>query len=265
MQRGDTLSKIAAEYRVSLAALMRVNGMTNRDRHPRRAGDPATDRRRDGPGGGDARARGGGTRGACARRRLPRPLPSPQRAPKACTSCAAGTASSESQPGSASIRQQLIAANDIRDRNLIQVGQQLIIPNATGRAVAVAAATTPSPAVESPVAPPLESPAAVAAEPAAAADLTAALAPAVLANGEPAPVEADDAAEDVADVNALATEQDVLAADPSDYSVSAANEISVQALETLGHYADWLEHTDAAVARSELACRSARLWCWARR
>src|SRR5687768_4128409 len=30
VQRGDTLSKIAAEYRVSLAALMRVNGMTSR-------------------------------------------------------------------------------------------------------------------------------------------------------------------------------------------------------------------------------------------
>ena len=33
----------------------------------------------------------------------------------------------------------------------------------------------------------------------------------------------------------------MLAADPSDYSVSATNEITVQALETLGHYADWLE------------------------
>ena len=30
VQRGDTLSKIAAEYRVSLAALMAANGMTNR-------------------------------------------------------------------------------------------------------------------------------------------------------------------------------------------------------------------------------------------
>ena len=45
----------------------------------------------------------------------------------------------------------------------------------------------------------------------------------------------------MADVNALEIEQDVLAADPSDYSVSATNAITVQALETLGHYADWLE------------------------
>jgi membrane-bound lytic murein transglycosylase D len=52
-------------------------------------------------------------------------------------------------------------------------------------------------------------------------------------------VEAED--EVVADVGALEIEQDALAADPSDYSVSTANEITVQALETLGHYADWLE------------------------
>jgi membrane-bound lytic murein transglycosylase D len=92
---------------------------------------------------------------------------------------------------------------------------------------------------EPPVAAAIESPAAVAAIPASSADVTAALAPAVLENGEPA-VEADDE-EVVADVNALEIEQDVLAADPSDYSVSAANAITVQALETLGHYADWLE------------------------
>jgi membrane-bound lytic murein transglycosylase D len=32
-----------------------------------------------------------------------------------------------------------------------------------------------------------------------------------------------------------------LAADPSDYSVSPGNRITVQALETLGHYATWLD------------------------
>ena len=79
----------------------------------------------------------------------------------------------------------------------------------------------------------------LAAEPVAAADLTAALAPAVLPNGEPMP-ETDEAA-DEANVNALASEQDTLAADPSDYTVSTANQITVQALETLGHYAEWLD------------------------
>jgi membrane-bound lytic murein transglycosylase D len=45
--------------------------------------------------------------------------------------------------------------------------------------------------------------------------------------------------EAVTEVNALAAEQAALAADPSDYSVSG-DTIVVQALETLGHYADWL-------------------------
>jgi membrane-bound lytic murein transglycosylase D len=40
--------------------------------------------------------------------------------------------------------------------------------------------------------------------------------------------------------NALASSQAELAADPSDYSVAADHSIEVQALETLGHYADWL-------------------------
>jgi len=37
------------------------------------------------------------------------------------------------------------------------------------------------------------------------------------------------------------TVQPALSADPSDYSVVANNSIEVQAAETLGHYADWLE------------------------
>jgi membrane-bound lytic murein transglycosylase D len=38
----------------------------------------------------------------------------------------------------------------------------------------------------------------------------------------------------------LSSEQAELAADPSDYLVAADGTIEVQALETLGHYADWL-------------------------
>src|SRR5690606_40609054 len=41
--------------------------------------------------------------------------------------------------------------------------------------------------------------------------------------------------------NALAIVQANLAADPSDYTVGGDGTIRVQALETLGHYADWLE------------------------
>jgi membrane-bound lytic murein transglycosylase D len=235
VQRGDTLSKIAAEYRISLAALMRVNGMTNRSMI--RVGQLI---------------------------RLPMDgvtappdatLVRAEVVPAAATVTPALAATSADgvyvvRRGDSIERiatrlgveaQALIAANDIRDRNLIQVGQQLIIPTAPGAVIAVAAVTTPpSPLAEPPVAVATESPAAVAAEPAASADVTAALAPAVLENGLPAPA-AEAEEEAVADVSALDIEQDVLAADPSDYSVSMTNEITVQALETLGHYADWLE------------------------
>jgi membrane-bound lytic murein transglycosylase D len=54
--------------------------------------------------------------------------------------------------------------------------------------------------------------------------------------------EADPAAHDaiMPEENVLASEQADLAADPSDYLVDADGSIEVQALETLGHYADWL-------------------------
>jgi membrane-bound lytic murein transglycosylase D len=232
VRRGDTLSKIAAEYRVSLAALMRINGMTNRS--VIRVGQMImlpTDGTTAPPDATLARAE-------------------PEAPPAAVVEPALAATSAEGiyvvRRGDSIERiatrlgvdaQALVTANGIRNRNIIQVGQQLIVPNAAGAVVAVADVTAP---VDLPVTQAQASPAAVAAEPVAAADLTAALAPAVLANGEPAPVnERDEPVED--EVSVLAVEQDVLAADPSDYTVNAANEISVQALETLGHYADWLE------------------------
>jgi membrane-bound lytic murein transglycosylase D len=237
VQRGDTLSKIAAEYRVSLAALMSVNGMTNRSMI--RVGQMIrlpTDGVTAPPDATLVRA---------------------EAPPSAAVPVVTPVLASTSAEGVYVVRrgdsieriatrlgvdaQALIAANGIRNRNVIQVGQQLIIPAAPGAVVAMAAVVTqPSPVAEPPVVAPNESPAAIAAAPAASADVTAALAPAVLENGLPAPG-VEDEEEAVADVSALEIEQDVLAADPSDYSVSTTNEITVQALETLGHYADWLE------------------------
>jgi len=54
---------------------------------------------------------------------------------------------------------------------------------------------------------------------------------------EPASVEE---AEEIAPALPLSVQPDLLA-DPSDYSVEADESIEVQAAETLGHYADWLE------------------------
>ncbi len=233
VRRGDTLSQIAAEYRVSLAALMAANGMTNRSvirvgQLVRLPSDGVTAP----PDATLARA--------------PAPAPAAPTPALAATSAEGvyvvrrGDSIERIATRLGLDAQALIAANDIRNRNLIQVGQQLIVPTAPGAVVAVAAAAQVPPAV-APITPATESPAAVAAEPAAAADLTAALAPALLENGEPAPLGEPEDADEAPIVNALAAEQDVLAADPSDYSVAANNEITVQSLETLGHYADWLE------------------------
>ncbi len=238
VQRGDTLSKIAAEYRVSLAALMSVNGMTNRSvirvgQMVRLPTDGAT-------APADA---------TLVRAEVPvAPAAAGAATPSLAATSAEGVYVVRSGDSIERIAtrlgvdaQVLVAANDIRNRTDIQVGQQLIIPTAPGAVVAaVAVVTPPSPAAEPPVVAAAESPAAVAAVPAPSADVTAALAPAVLENGLPAPA-GDSVDEVVANVGALEIEQDVLAADPSDYSVSATNAITVQALETLGHYADWLE------------------------
>ncbi|HEX7235929.1 MAG TPA: LysM peptidoglycan-binding domain-containing protein [Gammaproteobacteria bacterium] len=242
VQRGDTLSKIAAEYRVSLAALMRVNGMTNRS--VLRVGQKILLPSDGVTAPADA---------TLVRAEAPAAPPAAAEVtPALATTSAEGIYVVRRGDSIERIAtrlgvdaHQLIAANEIRNRNVIQVGQQLIIPTAPGAVVALAAATTPPSPVttDAPVVAASQSPAAVAAAPAASADVTAALSPAVLANGQPsAPAGVTEPeGEAVADINALDAEQDVLAADPSDYSVSATNEITVQALETLGHYADWLE------------------------
>jgi membrane-bound lytic murein transglycosylase D len=231
VRRGDTLSGIAAEYRVSLAALMRVNGMSGRD--VIRVGQLIKL-----PLDGPAPA-------AVAVTRAEAP-PAPPPTPALATTTAEGVYVVRRGDSIARIATrlgvdpaELIAVNGIRNGNVIQIGQQLIIPTAAAAAAVVAAANVPAPA-----APGAEVPLSVGppvAEPVAAADLTAALAPAVSSSGEPTDTEADAADDEPGDVNALAAEQDVLAADPSDYTVSADNEITVQALETLGHYGDWLE------------------------
>ena len=236
VRRGDTLSGIASEYRVSLAALMRVNGMSGRD--VIRVGQLIKL-----PLDGSAPV-------AVAVARAEAPAPAP--APALATTTAEGVYVVRRGDSIARIADrlgvdaaELVAVNGIRNRNVIQIGQQLIIPTATAAGAVIVAADVPTPAVPVPGAAPgaVTAPGTVppVAETVPAADLTAALAPAVTSSGEPSEATADAADDEPGDVNALAAEQDVLAADPSDYSVSTDNEITVQALETLGHYGEWLE------------------------
>jgi membrane-bound lytic murein transglycosylase D len=235
VRRGDTLSGIAAEYRVSLAALMRVNGLGAKD--TLRVGQlinlPVT---------------------AGSAPPSPTLLASdePEARPPVSSVVPAGA------PGTYTVRRGdtiakiaqrlgvdangLLAANSIKNGNLIIVGQTLRVPGSAGvEAVPVLAANVEPVAV---------TPAAAVLAPAAAGasatvidpeELAAALAPAVSPDDEAGPVDQALETAEEGEVNALATTQVELAADPSDYSVAANNQIQVQALETLGHYADWLK------------------------
>lgn len=165
---------------------------------------------------------------------------------------------------------RLLANNGIRDKNRIYVGQELRIGTSVDEteAVTIDAALVGTESSE-PDAVALEPQPAEAVAAAAVATPAATAAPAPVL--EPGPLEfqpaeripeapvfvvnSDDTlAADAAlaavtdslepefpeDENVLSSAQAEMAADPSDYFVSADNTIEVQALETLGHYADWL-------------------------
>jgi membrane-bound lytic murein transglycosylase D len=100
----------------------------------------------------------------------------------------------------------LVALNNLRSSNRIRAGQRLRLPAA---GPAPAPASTPEPAVVAAVAP-----GGAAAEEAPAGGIASML---------------------------LGTIQTALLSDPSDYSVADDNTIEIHPLETLGHFADWLE------------------------
>jgi membrane-bound lytic murein transglycosylase D len=236
VRRGDTLSQIASEYRVSLAALMRVNGFTGRDML--RVGQTIKLPLEAAIGGRFAAADEASAPPA-ATAIVARTEPEARKAPvtAAVTSTDDGKTVYVVRNGDSIEKiakrvgvdaDALLAANSIRNRNLIIAGQTLVLPGADGTATVAANVEVAPPAEDS-----------TGDEALGTADLAAALAP---AGGEKsaAPAESAGTFGDAAEaVNALSTEQAVLAADPTDYSVSTTNQITVQALETLGHFADW--------------------------
>ena len=122
--------------------------------------------------------------------------------------------------------EDLLARNAIADADRIYIGQELMVGGAVEEALAESTAEVPGVA------------AAVVEE--SATDVGPAPAPPPRAvPGAEAQAAADEEAADA--VNVLASDQAELAADPSDYLVREDGTIEVQALETLGHYADWLE------------------------
>ena len=252
VQRGETISGIAARYRVSQNALVELNNLRSRNfiregqvlRLPGSNGSrPITLAQRDGLPSGDGDTyivRAGDSIDRIARMY--------------------GVSA-----------QDLLARNAIADAGRIYIGQELIVGGAAG---AVASEpTAPEPIVAAvaeeesvsadepaPAVPPQSAASAPTAEsallpfeepgiePERVAISEAAPESATVADSESepqvmvavaAPALADAEAGDA--VNVLASDQAELAADPSDYLVRADGTIEVQALETLGHYADWLQ------------------------
>jgi membrane-bound lytic murein transglycosylase D len=230
VRSGETLSGIAQTYRVSVAALIRANGLNNRGLI--RAGQM---------------------------------LNLPQGSNAAPVSVAAADAA-EPRGGEYIVRSgdsvdriarrfgidqaELLSANNIDDRNRIYVGQVLRLPGEDGdlgapevlpaMAAAVADTLLPAAVADEPIGvePVADEPVVVepVAEETSGIDISA-----VAANIEAAtlPLDVENAEADL-ESNVLASTQAPLAADPSDYTVAADDTIEVQDVETLGHYADWL-------------------------
>jgi len=102
---------------------------------------------------------------------------------------------------------------------------------------------------QAPEAPPPSAPAPVAPAPIAIASASPAVAPSALAAAKPltpTPTAAPEAPRDVAPETESSAPP---APDPSNYAVSGGNRITVQADETLGHYAEWLEVRPNALRR----------------
>ncbi|MBT8441877.1 MAG: LysM peptidoglycan-binding domain-containing protein [Gammaproteobacteria bacterium] len=207
VERGDSLSLIAARYDTSVSELMTINNL--RSRHKIRVGQVINLPYKAGataiPADADVYiVRSGDTISEIATR--------------------AGVKQSE-----------LLAMNSLASGNRIYAGQQLIIR------AAPAAAASASPTVAEP-------PTVVAAEPAPEPVQVAAA-----AEPEPEPEPTMAIVESGADdsnqqesgeqegLPASAGADSALLADPSDYLVSADGTIEIQAAETLGHFADWLD------------------------
>jgi membrane-bound lytic murein transglycosylase D len=222
VRRGETLSAIAGQYRLSVDTLVRANGLRSQNfiREGQMLTLPVTS-----PGSavvlasavdasGQYTVRRGDSIAAIARR----------------LGVAEGT---------------LLAANGIRDKNRIFEGQTLNVPGVGSEAIAqndVAVVLASNNVTET------SSSLASEGNLALAANIVAEPVDFLLdveAEAEPAADEQaetiDEDAEPTLDSNVLASMQARLAADPSDYSVSGDNRIEVQSLETLGHYADWLQ------------------------
>ncbi|MFQ5417990.1 MAG: LysM peptidoglycan-binding domain-containing protein, partial [Myxococcota bacterium] len=235
VRRGDTLSTIARRYRVRERELVTANNLRSRHRiragqvlvlPDHAAGGSRTVARSARPADGIYRVRRGDSLSIIARR----------------------FGVSESS---------LVAENSLRNRHRIAVGQRLRIPGAKPVVVAAVAPSSQAqkPAVPAPrriaeTPPPAPDPAPAAtpvSPPSSAAIGVTASRPAAAAAPGTALTAA--AAASVATPRAAKLPANVPIPDPSDYAVGGGNRITVQATETLGHYAEWLEIATSRLRR----------------
>ncbi|MEE8542637.1 MAG: LysM peptidoglycan-binding domain-containing protein [Gammaproteobacteria bacterium] len=256
VRSGDTVSQIATRYRVSVASLVQLNGL--RSRNFIRAGQVL---------------RLPGSEGT-----LPMTLAKFNgEEPGETYVVRAGDSIDRISRRFGVSERLLLTRNRIADKNLIYIGQELRLGSPTEPSdesvveVMLARVEPPAPAELPPAAMLSTVSTAAAIEQAAGPVALVPDVPMPLVSGpvdfrpaervpeppvfirEPAETPVEEAApllvadsleaepEFAPDVNVLASVQAEMAADPSDYLVSADGTIEVQALETLGHYADWLE------------------------
>jgi membrane-bound lytic murein transglycosylase D len=211
VRAGETLSVIAARYGVGMAQLASLNGL--RSPYPIRAGQVLTLPVRGQPPGTPA--------AVVAKTASKEVAPPPATPPTGVVGASnryvvrRGDTLSRIASRHGLSEETLMALNDIRNRNFVYEGQVL--------ALAVSARAAPPVEAEVPVEP-------------------------VAATVEPEPTAVSESAEPVSELEAEETgpalvpgTQAVASADPADYSVRSDDTILVQAAETLGHYAEWLD------------------------
>ncbi len=228
VRRGETLTSIAQRYGVTEAAILATNDLHSRNvivvgqrlRLPGAAESPAEPKATP-PATvvvAQAAAPPIAVTASAGESRTPTPTPAPAPAPEAS---APAPQAPEAPPTAAA------APPDTR-ASAAEAHPPAPSP-APPSAPPSAPEAKPSPAPE---APPPSAPA-----PVAIASASPAVAPAALAAAQP-PAPAPAAAREDAPEGEAATPP---APDPSNYAVSSDNRITVQADETLGHYAEWLE------------------------
>ena len=218
VRSGDTLSRIASAHGTTVVALMRLNdlGSANQVRLGRVLQLPGSEPRP--------------VAAAFATPATPAtPVTQPTGPASSTYVVKRGDALSTIARQAGLTQDELMKLNRISDRNFIYEGQRLLVASIDEEKLPAGTVTitdlTPQPAVVGAEAQPEEKPAteratalAQAAEPVSAAQAEA-IGPTLVAGAEKA----------------------AMTADPSDYTVADDGTIEVQATETLGHYAEWLD------------------------